>query len=394
MTDAQENDPIYRDLLISGCRVAGGIEAQVVDHDDRPLPQGKAGLIRFRGAAVSSGFGDSDAAEWPRRGEWLYPGDFATLGAEGQVAFKGRSDDVMKIDQWRFFSADTEDALMAHPNVTAAAAFAWRNPMGVVAGAAITTSSPVEFDELVALCRERVAEHKIPKFILFVPEMPRDRTGKIDKGKIREILVVRPSPRPADSESTGWKSGEDVWLDTPNFVIRSLKAEDVSDRMLKWWADPEIVVPLKIRPGNYARDGFAEFVSSFNNTDHFLLGIFDRETGLHIGWWEVQFNWDTRVAILDLAIGDKSFQGHRIIDEMRDPFNVFLFHGLGVYRVEAKIYVDNIRSRRLAESSGYQLEAILASDELSSDGERRDVVLYRLYEIDWLELRKRENANP
>lgn len=398
MTHNRESEPIYRNLLISGCRLAEGIKAQVVDHDDRPLPYGKAGLIRFRGGAVSGGFGESDAAQWPFRDGWLYPGDLATLSVDGQVVFKGPSDDVMEIDQTRFFSADTEGALLAHPNVTAAAAFAWRNQAEVVAAAAVTTSAPVEFDELVALCREQVAEYKVPKFILYVPEMPRDRKGRIDKGKIREILVARPSPpsaeRMASSESTGWKSGEDVLIEMPNYVIRSLKAEDVSDRMLEWWADPEIVAPLRIQHGNYARDDFAEFVSSFNNEDRFLLGIFVRETGLHIGWWEVDFNPDRRVAVLDLAIGDKSFQGRRIIDEMRDAFSEFLFDGLGVYRIEAKIYVDNFRSRRLAESSGYEMEAILASDELATDGERRDMALYRRYANAWREQRDGQTANP
>ena len=69
----------------------------------------------------------------------------------------------------------------------------------------------------------------------------------------------------------------------------------------------------------------------------------------------------------------KTFQGRRIVEEMRDAMNEFLFDGVGVYRIETKVYVDNIRSRRLAESSGYRLEAILATDELTTGGDIRSL---------------------
>lgn len=398
MANNQADDPIYRGLLKPDCRLCEGIEAQIVDHDDRLLAHGKTGFIRFRGAAGPGESTGPDAAEQPYRDGWLYTGDVATLSEDGEITFKGRSNDVMKIGQARFFAADTENALLAHPKVTAAAAFAWRNQREVVSAAAVTTSSTVTYDELVALCREQIAEHKVPRFILFLTEMPRGSSGRIRKEKIKNILAAQPAPRRAEyvanGEALGWKSGEDVWLETPNFVIRTLKAEDVSDRMLKWWTDPEIVVPLKIRPAKYSRTSFVEFVNSFDNAGRFLLGIFVKDTGLHIGWWELEFNPERRSATLDLAIGDKSFQGRRIVDEMRDVFNEFLFDSVGIYRVEAKIYVDNFRSRRLAESSGYTMEGILATAEVSSDGVRRDMALYRLYDTAWHEEYDSRTANP
>ena len=103
MTDDQRNDPIYRDLLISGCRLAEGVKAEVVDHDDRPLPVGKVGLIRFRGATVSSVLMKINATEWPLREGWFYPGDLAALRADGEVVFGGTSDEVINLGQERFF---------------------------------------------------------------------------------------------------------------------------------------------------------------------------------------------------------------------------------------------------------------------------------------------------
>ncbi len=387
MTISQEIDPIYRSLLLSDCRVPEGIEAQIVDPDDRPVSPGKRGLIRFRGTTVSSVLNAANTTEWPLREGWFYPGELAALTADGRVKLEGRSDDVMNLGHARFFSADTESALLAHPNVTAAAAFAWQNPETVVAAAAVTTSAPVAFDELAEFCSEQLTDYKVPEFVLFLPEMPCDEQGRTRKGKIRDILLANPPPRASERKANAddivWAPGDDVWLETPNYAIRSLIPQDVNDRMLKWWADPEIVAPLKIQARTHSRETFVDHLNSFNNAERFFLGIFVKETGLHIGWWQIDYDPRTRVAILDVAIGDKSFQGRRIIDEMRNAIREFLFLDLGVFRIEAKIYVENVRSRRLAERGGYKLEAILASSEFATDGARRDLALYRLYESDW-----------
>jgi len=77
-------------------RLIDGMEAQVVDDNDQPLPHGEIGEIGFRGPNLATEYLNNAAAtaQHFRKG-WIYPGDLAVINAEGFVFLKGRGDDVI-----------------------------------------------------------------------------------------------------------------------------------------------------------------------------------------------------------------------------------------------------------------------------------------------------------
>ena len=171
-------------------RVVDGIEAQIVDANDRPLPDGRVGLIRFRSdRAATSYLNDPDANALAFRDGWFYPMDLAAIDAGGYVFLKGRADDIISCDGIKFYPIEVENVLLSHPNVSEAAVFGWPHERhGEVAAAAVVTSTPVSYEDLVTFCRRHLAGYKSPRTILFVPRMPRNPMGKILKAELKDRL--------------------------------------------------------------------------------------------------------------------------------------------------------------------------------------------------------------
>lgn len=178
-------------------RLVDGIEAEVVDKDDNPLKQGEVGLIRFRGPGFATDYlGDPEAAARSFRNGWFYPGDLAAINQERYVFFKGRADDVINNEGAKFYPTEIERVLLSHPNVTEAAAFGWPHDQhGEVVAAAVVTDAPVNYDDLSAFCRSKIAGYKVPYIVLFVDALPRNPMGKIVKSQLKETLRQRLAER-------------------------------------------------------------------------------------------------------------------------------------------------------------------------------------------------------
>ncbi|MDJ0950635.1 MAG: class I adenylate-forming enzyme family protein [Alphaproteobacteria bacterium] len=170
-------------------RLIEGVAGQVVDEDGRPLPTGEIGLIGFRAPQFSTAYiGNPEATARHFRDGWFYPGDLAALNAEGYIFFKGRADNVINNEGARkFYPVEVENALLAHPAVSEAAVFGWPRPgHGEVAVAFVVANGDTTPQELAAFCGRRIADYKVPHWIVFVPDLPRSPVGKILKTQLRE----------------------------------------------------------------------------------------------------------------------------------------------------------------------------------------------------------------
>lgn len=171
-------------------RVVDGVEAQIVDDADRPLPAGEVGLVRFRGAGYPTRYlDDPDATARAFREGWFYPGDLAALNEEGYLFFKGRADDVINNAGAKFYPVEVETALMEHPDVKEAAVFGWPHTRyGEVAVACVVVSSAVSAKDLQTFCKRRIAGYKVPQIVEVMAELPRNAMGKISKRDLKEHI--------------------------------------------------------------------------------------------------------------------------------------------------------------------------------------------------------------
>jgi 3-(methylthio)propionyl---CoA ligase len=182
-------------LLQSQGRVVYGVDMEILDDNDKPLPwDGKAsGNLVVRGPwVIGSYFQRSESPLVKVNGlQWFPTGDVATIDTDGYMQITDRSKDVIKSGGEWISSIDLENIAMAHPAVHEAAAIACRHakwderPLLVVVkkpGAELTR------EELLGFFEGRIAKWQIPDDVVFVSEIPHTATGKIQKLKLRETF--------------------------------------------------------------------------------------------------------------------------------------------------------------------------------------------------------------
>jgi acyl-CoA synthetase (AMP-forming)/AMP-acid ligase II len=170
--------------------VATGVEVAVLDDDWRTLGTGQIGEVAVRGRTVVDGYRNNPEANAVSfRDGWFRTGDSGSLDADGYLTLQGRLKELINRGGEKISPHEVEDALLAHPAVREAVAFAMPDAkLGEAVGAAIVSSDEVESDALAAHCAERLAPFKVPSRIVIVDEIPKGPTGKVQRRLLAEIL--------------------------------------------------------------------------------------------------------------------------------------------------------------------------------------------------------------
>ncbi len=180
-----------------------GIEADIVDRDGNPVPLGQGGYLVLNKpwpSMLRGIYGDPERYQstyWSRYPGRYFPGDGARRDADGYYWLMGRVDDVMNISGHRLSTTEIESALVSHPNVAEAAVVGGPDPVtGECINAFVILKGGVEAsDALGKELRQHVAT-KIspiarPKSLMFTPDLPKTRSGKIMRRLLRDIASGR-----------------------------------------------------------------------------------------------------------------------------------------------------------------------------------------------------------
>lgn len=186
-----------------------GCEVSVMDEDLRPLPTGKVGNVAVRSGRITRGYiNRPDANQKAFLDGWFYTGDQGKFDTDGYLFLTGRTSEIInrggeKISPW-----EIDEALMQHPAVRQAIAFAVPHPsLGEQVAACVvlqphltvTDQEAIEF-ELQQFVAQRLAAFKVPYRILLVAEIPKGPTSKPQRNSAAAKLGLTGS-RSADSAS-------------------------------------------------------------------------------------------------------------------------------------------------------------------------------------------------
>ncbi|HET9554287.1 MAG TPA: AMP-binding protein [Anaeromyxobacteraceae bacterium] len=166
-------------------------EVRVVDADLRDVPaDGETiGEIVMRGNNVMKGyFRDPDATAAAFAGGWFHSGDLGVMHADRYIELVDRKKDVIVCDGDNVSTMEVESVLLQHPAVGEAAVIGVPDERSGEVPKAFVTLRPgraATVEELLAHCRERLADFKCPRRIELGP-LPRTPTGKPQKYKLRE----------------------------------------------------------------------------------------------------------------------------------------------------------------------------------------------------------------
>jgi long-chain acyl-CoA synthetase len=166
-----------------------GVEMDILDDDDRPVPQGERGEICIRGHNVMKGYlGRPDATKEALRNGWFHSGDIGHRDEDGCYWIVDRKKDMILRGGFNVYPREVEEVLYSHRAVVEAAVIGvpheshGEEVKAVVALAPGATATP---DELITFCKERLAAYKYPRLVEVLPELPKGPTGKILKRELR-----------------------------------------------------------------------------------------------------------------------------------------------------------------------------------------------------------------
>lgn len=167
----------------------GGIEARIVDFDGTVIGAGAEGELHLRGDGVAAGYWNmpEETRATFREDGWLSTGDVATMTEDGHVALRGRLKEMYVQGGYNVYPVEVENLLTSHPAVAMAAGIGVADEvLGEVGRFFILKQGEVSETELIDFCRQRLADYKVPREIVFVDEMPTTPSGKIAKAQLRE----------------------------------------------------------------------------------------------------------------------------------------------------------------------------------------------------------------
>jgi acyl-CoA synthetase (AMP-forming)/AMP-acid ligase II len=194
MTEAAHQ--VASNPLPPGTRVLGsvgratGVRMAILDERGNQLPSGAAGEVAVRGPSVMDGYeANREANAEAFTGGWFRTGDEGVLDDSGYLTLVGRIKDLINRGGEKIAPGEIDEVLLRHPAVAEAVAFGVPHPTwGEEVAAAVVLQSEVggsvDEKELVAFCRQRLADFKTPRRIHVVDEIPRTASGKIQRRSV------------------------------------------------------------------------------------------------------------------------------------------------------------------------------------------------------------------
>jgi acyl-CoA synthetase (AMP-forming)/AMP-acid ligase II len=180
-------------LLGSIGRPSMGVDLRLVDDDGKDVADGEIGQIVTRSDTVMSGYLDMpEETERSFRDGWFWAGDLARRDAEGYLYLSGRAKDMVIRGGENIYPVEIEAVLAEHPAVVQSAVVGAADERWgevVVAFVEIRPGADVLDEELRAHCRGSLAPYKVPVRFVRLPELPRNASGKILKGPLRQRLA-------------------------------------------------------------------------------------------------------------------------------------------------------------------------------------------------------------
>lgn len=167
-----------------------GVEVRAVDDHDEPVPCGEIGELVVRGRNVMVGYlNQPEATAEALRGGWFHTGDLGTVDEDGYVAILDRKKDMIIVGGLNVYPREVEDVLYEHPAIQAAAVIGVLAPLRGERVKAVIVRRPgheLSESDVLAHCRGRLANYKLPKLIEFAESLPLSPTGKVLRRELRD----------------------------------------------------------------------------------------------------------------------------------------------------------------------------------------------------------------
>ncbi len=175
-------------------KIVPGYEAKIIDVDGSLVPVGEVGTLMIKGHSIAAYYWNKhDKTNETFIGEWINTGDKYSQDEDGFFWYVGRGDDMIKAGGIWVSPVEVEYALMEHPAVLESGVIGSGDVDGLIKPKAFIVlnegfePSPELAKELSTFVKNKIAAYKFPRWIEFVPDLPRTATGKMQRFKLRQL---------------------------------------------------------------------------------------------------------------------------------------------------------------------------------------------------------------
>lgn len=176
----------------AGCALPA-TEITIRDLDGQPLETGETGEVWIRSIANMSGYWNmpAETAITLQPDGWVRTGDAGYMDADGYLYVRGRICETINTGGEKVYPTEVEDALITCPDIAQVTVLGIPDPHWGEAVCAFVVAkdgtAPVA-DTIRGWARGKIAAYKLPKAIRFLPELPQNATGKVDKQALRRMV--------------------------------------------------------------------------------------------------------------------------------------------------------------------------------------------------------------
>lgn len=173
-------------------KVLPGWELKIVDEDGQEVPPNQPGEIIVRGPVMKGYYGNPQATAEVVRNGWLYTGDIGKVDEDGYLFILDKKKDMIIVAGQNIYPDDIEKVLYTHPKVAEAAVVGIPDKLrgeAVRAVIRLKEGAVASEREIKQFCRQRLADFKVPKQIIFMTSFPKTITGKIRKEVLKQAGI-------------------------------------------------------------------------------------------------------------------------------------------------------------------------------------------------------------
>jgi oxalate---CoA ligase len=167
------------------------VQISIMGDAGKHLPAGEQGEVVIKGPNVTRGYENNPEANAKSFTDgWFRTGDRGFLDAEGYLTLVARIKELINRGGEKISPREIDEVLLTHPSVAEAVCFGVpHKTWGEEVAAAVVVKAPISETDLIAFCKERLAEFKRPKQIYITDTIPRTATGKIQRGVVARAFA-------------------------------------------------------------------------------------------------------------------------------------------------------------------------------------------------------------
>jgi acyl-coenzyme A synthetase/AMP-(fatty) acid ligase len=172
--------------------VVPGVHVDIVDAAGKALPAGEQGRVRVRSIYGCDSYFPLEGQSPRFREQGFYPGDLGLLTNNGMLVIGGRENAVINLGGEKVSPERVEAAINSYKGVRDAAAFLASTPVGArFLGSAIVWREQSDEAGLREHLQRELPPYLMPQVFLAVDAVPRNAAGKIDRGRLTQVVTAR-----------------------------------------------------------------------------------------------------------------------------------------------------------------------------------------------------------